>query len=215
MVVGATVALVAGCSGGGDEVTRSEPAPSAAARVTPGADPVGSTAATGRPAPPPTARPTGTPTQEPTQRPTQRPTARPTGRPTGTPPAERPGPPVIGRVWTTPQLPCDAGTCTLSPPAGTVTFHAAVRGATSVEVSLVSTGTGPDRDRRVLGVDRNGRDGWTVGFTYADEPLLGHLAVVARGPGGRADEIPFKLHHPDPTVPADPSPVDGFVPLGP
>ena len=49
-----------------------------------------------------------------------------------------PARPVIGRVWTTPQLPCDAVSCTLSPPVGAVTFHAQVSGATRVECMRVA-----------------------------------------------------------------------------
>jgi len=128
--------------------------------------------------------------------------------PAGSPAATgRPAPltPVIGRVWTTPRLPCDAGWCTLSPPVGTVTFHAAVSGATSVEFLLVPTGTQTADYATSIGVDLNGRDGWTARYTYADEPLLSHLTVVARGPGGRADKLPFNLYHPDPLGPTVPS----------
>jgi hypothetical protein len=108
---------------------------------------------------------------------------------------------VIGKVWTTPQLPCDAISCTLSPPVGTVTFHAHVSAATSVEFFLVPTGTGTWSERRSIGVDRNGRDGWTASYRYADEPLWSHLTVVARGPGGTAEKLPFNLYHPEPLGP--------------
>ena len=111
--------------------------------------------------------------------------------------AGRPALPVIGRVWTTPQLPCDVGVCTLSPAAGTVTFHALVRDATRVEFFLVPTGTGTADLARSLGVDRDGRDGWTASYTYADEPLWSHLTVVARGPGGTAEKLPFNVYHPE------------------
>jgi hypothetical protein len=178
MVAGAAVALLAGCTGGRGEAPRSATAPSASA-------PSAASSASGAKAP----------AEENWDKIGSTAAA-------GRPAAGKPARPVIGRVWTTPQLPCDAITCTLSPPVGTVTFHAQVSGATSVEVSLVSTGTGPDRDRRVLGVDRNGRDGWTVSYTYADEPLWSHLSVVARGPGGTADKIPFNVYHPDPLGPA-------------
>ena len=111
---------------------------------------------------------------------------------------------MIGRVWTTPQLPCDAGWCTLSPPVGTVTLHAAVSGATSVQFLLVPTGTATADYARSIGLDRDGRDGWTARYTYADEPLLSHLTVVARGPGGSAEQLPFNLYHPEPLAATGP-----------
>jgi hypothetical protein len=114
----------------------------------------------------------------------------------GTSAPGQPARPVIGRVWTTPQLPCDASACTLSPAVGTVTFHAEVSGATRVEFLLVPTGTGTAGYGRSIGVDRDGRDGWTAGYSYLDEPLLAHLSVVARGPGGTADTLPFNVFHP-------------------
>jgi hypothetical protein len=109
--------------------------------------------------------------------------------------------PVIGMVWTTPRLPCDALWCTLSPPVGTVTFHAAVSGATSVQFLLVPTGTQTAAYATSIGLDTDGRDGWTAHYTYADEPLTSHLAVVARGPGGKAESLPLDLYHPDPPAP--------------
>lgn len=64
-------------------------------------------------------------------------------------------------------------------------------------MALVSTGSRPDRDRRVLGTDRHGGDGWSVRWSYPDEPLLAHLEVTARGPGGTVETVPFGLSHPD------------------
>lgn len=34
-----------------------------------------------------------------------------------------------------------------------------------------------------------------VTWSYGDEPLMAHLAVVARGPGGTATAEPFNLVH--------------------
>ena len=123
----------------------------------------------------------------------------PVGSPAGTRPPV-PAKPVIGAVWSTPALECEGHFCAVLG-AGTVTFRARVSGATSVAMSLVSTGTGPDRTRRVLGVDRDGRDGWSVRWTYPDEPLLSHLVVTARGPGGTTEALPFGVYHPDRTGP--------------
>jgi hypothetical protein len=123
------------------------------------------------------------------------------GKPVAGKQVGKPARPVIGRVWTTPRLPCDAGSCTLSPAVGTVTFHAKVSGATQVEFFLVPTGTGTADLARSIGVDRNGRNGWSVAYTYADEPLWSHLTVVARGPGGTAEKVPFNIYHPEPLGP--------------
>ncbi len=102
---------------------------------------------------------------------------------------------MIGTVWTAPKLGCDAGWCMLSPPVGTVTFHARVSGATSVQFFLAPTGTQTAKYARSIGLDQNGQDGWTASYTYADEPLMSHLTVVARGPGGTAEKLPFNLYH--------------------
>jgi hypothetical protein len=115
--------------------------------------------------------------------------------------------PVIGRVWITPAPACDAIWCHLPPGAGSVVVHAEVSGARAVEFFLVPTGTGTADLRRSLGVDRNGRDGWSVRWTYPDQPLLAHLTVQARGPGGTADALPFNVTHPEPS----PGPTVGRV----
>jgi hypothetical protein len=179
-MVGAA-ALLAGCSSGGGQASGSFSEPSASAQPAPSVSVV----------PAPTASTASRPVPVPVG-----PTAA-TGRPA-------PLTPVIEQVWTTPRLPCDAGWCTLSPPVGTVTFHAAVSGATSVEFLLAPTGTQTADYATSIGLDPNERDGWTAQYTYADEPLLSHLTVVARGPGGRADKLSFNLYHPEPlgaTVP--------------
>jgi hypothetical protein len=126
------------------------------------------------------------------------PPAKPT--PDGPTPPASSGPdekPVIGKVWISPGLPCDL-TCTLTPAVGTVTFHAKVSDATRVQFFLVPTGTDTWGNRKSIGVDRNGEDGWSANYTYGDEPLWSHVLVVARGPGGTTEKLPFNLYHPDP-----------------
>jgi hypothetical protein len=169
VLAGAAVALLAGCTGGRGEAPRSAPALSASASSAASSAP-GATA----------------------------PAEESWNKILSTAPTGKPARPVIGRVWTTPQLPCDATTCRLSPPVGTVTFHAQVSGATRVEFFLVPTGTETAGYERSIGLDRNGRDGWTASYTYADEPLWSHLTVVARGPGGTAEKLAFNVYHPDP-----------------
>jgi hypothetical protein len=170
----AAVALLAGCTGGGAETPRSAP---------------GSSAPTSHSAP--SAEPTSGGLTPPASRVTSPPPAPPA------PPKPVTRKPVIGEVWTTPRLQCES-MCTLTPPAGTITFHAQVSDATRVQFFLVPTGTETWDLRRSIGVDRSGRDGWSARYTYADEPLWTHLVVVARGPGGTTEKLPFNVYHPDP-----------------
>ena len=119
--------------------------------------------------------------------------------PVTSPPPAPPEPrkPVIGNVWTTPRLQCQTA-CTLTPAVGTVTLHAQASDATRVQFFLVPTGTDTWGSRESIGVDRSGKDGWSVRYTYADEPLWSHVVVVARGPGGTTEKLAFNLYHPDP-----------------
>ena len=170
VVATAALALLAGCTGGSTEAPRSAPTPPAHSALP------------------------SMPSAEPTQG-----GWTPPASPDPTPPPPKPlaRKPVIGKVWSTPRLPCDAA-CTLTPPAGTVTFHAQVSDATRVRFYLVPTGTDTWDNRKSIGVDSSGEDGWSVRYTYADEPLWSHLLVVAHGPGGRTEKLPFNLYHPDP-----------------
>ena len=107
----------------------------------------------------------------------------------------KPAPPVVGAVTTTPQLSCPDGWCLLPAGAGTITFNADVTGATRVEFFVVPTGTETWELRRSIGVDRDGRDGWSVRWAYtADDAPMAHLVVEARGPGGTVQESPLNLY---------------------
>jgi hypothetical protein len=174
VLTGGAALMLAGCTGSGQEAAGPAAAPSVPASPAP-------TTATGA-----AAEPVGSGAAAPTGKAVGKATARP----------------VIGRVWTDPRLPCDATVCTLSPPIGTVTFHARVSAATSVEFFLVPTGTGTAGYARSIGLDRDGRDGWTATYRYADEPLLSHLTIAAHGPGGTAERLAFNVYHPDPSGPA-------------
>jgi hypothetical protein len=176
VVATAALAVLAGCTGGSPEALRSAPTPPAQSV--------------------PPSVPPSTPSVEPTEGGLTPPVSPVPGPPLTPrePPVRKP---VIGEVWTTPKLPCDVA-CTLTPRAGTVTFHAQVSDATRVQFYLVPTGTGTWDNRKSIGVDRSGEDGWSVRYTYADEPLWSHLLVVAHGPAGTTEKLPFNLHHPDP-----------------
>lgn len=130
----------------------------------------------------------------------------PGGGELGAPPAVRVAPaapadtsrrPVIGRVWTTPALICDP-VCHLPAGAGSLVLHVEVTGARQAEFFQVPTGTNTAGLRRSIGVDRDGRGGWSVRWAYQDEPLLAHVTVVVRGPGGTAEALAFTVTHPEP-----------------
>jgi hypothetical protein len=162
------LALLSSCSGGDTGTPRSAPAPSAASPTQPAEPPYAGST------PPASRTPSPSAPREPVPR-----------------------EPRIGRVWMTPGLRCQT-VCTLPVPAGTVTFHAQVSDATRVEFFLVPTGTETWSSRESIGVDRSGEDGWSVRYTYADEPLWSHVIVTASGPGGETEKLPFNLYHPDP-----------------
>ena len=169
VLAGAAVALLAAC-GTGQEM------PAAAA-----APPVAVDAAAPAAQPAPVEQSTSPSTKAP--------------RPQPPAPPKKPAPPVVGAVTTTPQLSCPDGWCLLPAGAGTITFRADVTGATRVEFFVVPTGTGTWELRRSIGVDRDGRDGWSVRWAYtADDAPMAHLVVEARGPGGTVQESPFNLY---------------------
>jgi len=165
-LAGAAAAMLAGCSGGG----------AAAAPPAPATSTVGTTAPAARPAPAPKVEPA----------PERQPKTEPA-------PERKPARPVVGAVTTTPRLACDGGWCTVPAGPGTVTFTAQVTGAHRVEFFLVPTGTDTWSLRRSLGTDREGADGWAVTWAYGEEPLMHHLVVQARGPGGTVQESPLNL----------------------
>lgn len=170
VVAGAAVALLAACGGGGERAEQAAPPPAPAT-----VEAAGPLEPAVQPAPP--ARPAGKPPAP----------AKPA-------PETKPAPPVVGAVTTTPQLSCDGGWCTVPAGPGTITFRAEVTGANRVEFFLVPTGTETWDLRRSLGVDRDGSDGWSVTWAHGDESVMGHLVVVARGPGGTASADPFNLY---------------------
>ncbi|WIY00500.1 Gmad2 immunoglobulin-like domain-containing protein [Amycolatopsis mongoliensis] len=79
--------------------------------------------------------------------------------------------------------------------AGSITFTAKATGADRVEVTLTPAGTGTAPLKRVLGTATRAGDVYTFTWAYADEPLLGHLGVLATGPGGATEVTPFGLYH--------------------
>jgi hypothetical protein len=170
VLAAAAVALLAGC--GGESAERAAPAPAPPAAVDAPVEPAAQPAPVEPAAEPSTKAPTPTPTR----------------------PQPKPKLPDIGTVSSTPQLSCADGWCALPAGAGTVTFRAQVTGARQVEFFVVPTGNETWEFRRSIGVDRDGTDGWAVTWAYDAKPLLAHLTLVARGPGGTVQESPLNLY---------------------
>lgn len=80
--------------------------------------------------------------------------------------------------------------------AGSVGFTATVRGADQVRFYLVPTGTATWPQRRLLPNDAYAGHPYTARLDYRDEPLSGHLVVVATGPGGEVRYEAHNLYHP-------------------
>jgi hypothetical protein len=105
--------------------------------------------------------------------------------------------PRIVSVTTSPPLPNKDGWLQLSG-AGTVVFRAQVVDAQRVRFYLSPTGTNGFASAKLVGDDRDGRDGWTATWHYRDEGLLAHLVVRATGPGGTSPDKLLDLYHPNP-----------------
>lgn len=117
--------------------------------------------------------------------------------PSGTTPATTrpPAKPIIQRISTVPAAPHIGGALHLPEGAGQITFRVQIANATRAQFWLAPTGTAVDDQAVWLGEDRNGRDGWTTGLRYADQPLLAHLVIRATGPGGTTEEFVGVTHN--------------------
>jgi hypothetical protein len=97
-----------------------------------------------------------------------------------------------------PVYPQEGGFWQLPPGAGQAYLITDAQHATKVEFLLSPAGTGTNDLAVSLGVDTNGRDGYTARWNYDDRPLLAHLTVRATGPGGTTDKV-VGVYHPDAT----------------
>jgi hypothetical protein len=106
--------------------------------------------------------------------------------------------PRILEVTTSPRLRTLEGGFWLELPqrAGTVRFSVKATNAQRVRFTLTPTGTDMGPYAKLLGEDRDPRDGFTLTWRYPNEPLLAHLGIQAIGPGGTADKL-FGITHPD------------------
>lgn len=128
---------------------------------------------------------------------------------TKAPPVNRPTPsvgktpvaaPRILSVTTSPALSREGGFLVLPAGAGTVTFHVRAVNTQRVRFLLGPTGTEVRDLAKLLGEDRDDRDGWTVTWRYKDEALMAYLYVSAIGPGGTSPETILSLYHPEPAA---------------
>ena len=102
--------------------------------------------------------------------------------------------PRITSVRTTPAPSASAGLVTLTG-SGALTVRVAATDAREVRFLLVPSGTGNRSHARLLGVDADGSDGWSLSWRYGNEPVHGHLLVQANGPGGTAEHDGIALYH--------------------
>jgi hypothetical protein len=75
----------------------------------------------------------------------------------------------------------------LPPGAGTVVVSVKVTDAQRVRFVLTPTGTETGPYARLLGQDRDPRDGFSLVWRYPSDGLSAHLDIQAIGPGGTAD----------------------------
>jgi hypothetical protein len=96
--------------------------------------------------------------------------------------------PRILEVTTSPRLRTLGGSWLELPPgAGTVVVSVKATNAQRVRLVLTPTGTETGPYARLLGEDRDPRDGFSLVWHYPSDGLSAHLGVQAIGPGGTAD----------------------------
>jgi hypothetical protein len=98
--------------------------------------------------------------------------------------------PRILAVTTSPRLrSLEGGWLELPPGAGTVVISVTATHTQRVRFVLTPTGTGTGPYAKLLGEDRDPRDGFTLAWRYPSDGLSAHLTVQAIGPGGTADKM--------------------------
>jgi Immunoglobulin-like domain of bacterial spore germination len=100
-----------------------------------------------------------------------------------------PAPRVLA-VTTSPTLRDLDGWLELPKGPGTVRFSVKADHTERVRFTLTPTGTGTGDYARLLGEDRDPRDGFTLTWAYGkDDAPSAHLTVQATGPGGKVDHV--------------------------
>jgi hypothetical protein len=103
-------------------------------------------------------------------------------------------PPRIVGVRTMPAPSASANLVTLSG-SGTFRVRVGATGAQEVRFLLVPSGTGGRPHAKLLGVDAQGGDGWSLAWRYPDEATLGHLLIQVSGPGGTVEHEGIAILH--------------------
>lgn len=105
-----------------------------------------------------------------------------------------PAPRVVA-VTTNPSLRDVGGWLELPKGSGTVRFSVRADHTERVRFVLTPTGTGTGPYGRLLGEDRDPRDGFTLTWHYGkDDAPSAHLTVQATGPGGTVDHVLNIVH---------------------
>ncbi|HEY2959406.1 MAG TPA: Gmad2 immunoglobulin-like domain-containing protein [Actinomycetota bacterium] len=102
-------------------------------------------------------------------------------------------PRIVG-VRTVPAPSASANLVTLTG-SGTFRVRVEATGAQEVRFLLVPSGTGGRPHARLLGVDAQGGDGWSLAWRYPDEPTIGHLLVQVNGRGGTVEHEGIAILH--------------------
>jgi hypothetical protein len=88
----------------------------------------------------------------------------------------------------------EGGWLELPDAAGTVILSVDARHAQRVRFVLTPTGTGTGPYGKLLGEDRDPRDGFALTWHYPDQSLSAHLTIQASGPGGTTDKLLDIVH---------------------
>ena len=94
-------------------------------------------------------------------------------------------------------MPAPSASANLVTLSGSGTFRVRVgaTGAQEVRFLLVPSGTGGRPHAKLLGVDAQGGDGWSLAWRYPDEATLGHLLIQVSGPGGTVEHEGIAILH--------------------
>jgi hypothetical protein len=102
--------------------------------------------------------------------------------------------PRIRGVRTTP-APIGSANVVMLTGSGTLTVRVDAINARDVRFLLVPSGTGNRPNAKLLGVDSDGGNGWTLSWRYPDESFMGHLLVQVNGSGGTAEHDRIGVQH--------------------
>lgn len=106
-------------------------------------------------------------------------------------------PPVVTDLRWTPAFPVQDGWLHLPADGDTVTFTVQTQATDRLEFYLTPTGTETAPLTELIGTGTKTGETFTFTWHYPDYPLLAHFGLVAIGPGGRTELMPFNVYRPD------------------